>query len=486
MNPGMPFRLGAQVRQQMRKSAFADVPSPSNPTPQGPISVAPTSAPHHCGQPLHRDCPPPAPPRRRSSLRRRVCLLLLGVVAALLVLETAVRALVPVSDFFWEWDPLLGTKLTANKRGRWVVRGLLDTQVVTNSHGFRDRERAYEKPPQRQRVVLLGDSFLEALQVPFEHSLPYLLEEALRQRGFDVEVLNLGISGYGTAREYLLLREKGLRYQPDLVVLFFTGNDVSDNSASLQGLPHVPYPIRNGRGQLLRDPHGEPLFTTPSDAPNRLGPLASLLRRHAKSYRLLREAVDAWPGLHAFLYRTRLVSTPPEPVNQVRPDNLGYYELYRVEDRGPWADAWSVTFSFILELRRLATRHGARFGVVVIPFAWEVYPQWRQSLLRRLPASEGLSLDFDRPARRLGSFLAASRIPHRVLLEDFRTAASHRAHLYLPGDGHWSAAGHQLATELITDTVATWLARSIVQTSKHDRAATPQYAEPPFSPSPPR
>ena len=50
--------------------------------------------------------------------------------------------------------------------------------------------------------LVLGDSFMEALQVPFEESFPYLLGTGLRQAtGKQVEVINAAVGGWGkTAR----------------------------------------------------------------------------------------------------------------------------------------------------------------------------------------------------------------------------------------------------------------------------------------------
>ena len=59
------------------------------------------------------------------------------------------------------------------------------------------------------------------------------LADLLAPRG--VEVLNLGVGGYGTAQQLLTLEEDGLRYRPDLVVLgFFLGNDVQNNSRAIE------------------------------------------------------------------------------------------------------------------------------------------------------------------------------------------------------------------------------------------------------------
>ena len=55
--------------------------------------------------------------------------------------------------------------------------------VRINSHGFRDRERSYDKPEGTSRIVVLGNSWTEALQVPLEKTCPALLESDLQKYG---------------------------------------------------------------------------------------------------------------------------------------------------------------------------------------------------------------------------------------------------------------------------------------------------------------
>ncbi len=100
------------------------------------------------------------------------------------------------------------------------------------------------KPPGSFRVAVLGDSFIEAFQVPDEQTFCARLESGLQDcsalAGRQVEVLNFGVSGYGTAQELLMLRHYVWQYQPDLVLLaFFPGNDLRNNSAELE-----PYKVR--------------------------------------------------------------------------------------------------------------------------------------------------------------------------------------------------------------------------------------------------
>jgi len=47
--------------------------------------------------------------------------------------------------------------------------------------------------------------------------------------GREVQVLNAGVRGYGTDQSYLYYRERGRAFEPDVVVLFHSGNDLTDN-----------------------------------------------------------------------------------------------------------------------------------------------------------------------------------------------------------------------------------------------------------------
>jgi lysophospholipase L1-like esterase len=94
---------------------------------------------------------------------------------------------------------------------------------ASNSLGFRDREHAVAKPPGVYRIVVLGDSIAAGLHVERNQDIfPPILEQLLGARGLRAEVINLAVSGYNTQQEVEMLREKGLRYNPDLVLVAYT------------------------------------------------------------------------------------------------------------------------------------------------------------------------------------------------------------------------------------------------------------------------
>jgi hypothetical protein len=106
----------------------------------------------------------------------------------------------------------------------------VDVEFRINNQGMRaDRDYAYEKPEGVQRIVCLGDSFTAGYEVEQDETFSAVLERELNARGYRVEVLNAGVSGFSTAEQLLYLERELYRYDPDVVVLSFFANDLADN-----------------------------------------------------------------------------------------------------------------------------------------------------------------------------------------------------------------------------------------------------------------
>lgn len=94
---------------------------------------------------------------------------------------------------------------------------------ASNRLGFRDVDHEVAKPPGVYRIVVIGDSIAAGLKVDrFEDTFPALLDERLKAQGVKAEVISLAVSGYNTQQEVETLREKGLQYEPDLVLLSYS------------------------------------------------------------------------------------------------------------------------------------------------------------------------------------------------------------------------------------------------------------------------
>lgn len=106
---------------------------------------------------------------------------------------------------------------------------LMGVPVSINKDGLRDRDYPVERTAAR-RYVFLGDSLTMGWGVKAEESFAKRLEAKLAAQG-PTEVLNFGHGNYNTVQEVNLFLDKGLKYKPDAVVLFYFINDAEPTPA---------------------------------------------------------------------------------------------------------------------------------------------------------------------------------------------------------------------------------------------------------------
>jgi len=115
-------------------------------------------------------------------------------------------------------NPLIGHVHKPNSSMR-----LMDVMVNINSDGLRDKEYPVKKED-KYRIIFIGDSLTFGWGVEQEDTFQYLLEESLNNQ-FPVEIINFGTGNYNTEQEVNLFFDKGLKYKPDKVVVFYFIND---------------------------------------------------------------------------------------------------------------------------------------------------------------------------------------------------------------------------------------------------------------------
>jgi hypothetical protein len=99
----------------------------------------------------------------------------------------------------------------------------------SNSKGLRGKaEFQYERSARKQRMVVLGDSFTFGEEVSDDETYSHYLQASLP----GTEILNFGVQGYGHDQMLLYLREEGVKYHPDVVVLGFAYLDIYRNIES--------------------------------------------------------------------------------------------------------------------------------------------------------------------------------------------------------------------------------------------------------------
>ncbi len=304
-------------------------------------------------------------------------------------------------------------------------------RITRNALGMNDVEHG-PKRPRGKRVLFLGDSFVEALQVPLEQAHHRLAERLLAERSPSVEVVAAGIGGWSLAQELLFLEREGVRLEPDIVVAFwFPGNDLSDV------LPARRYQTCRGRNCFA------PYFAPPAGAlektPWRSAPVAPLGIGGDRSHRKVQARALSAMYLGSALWR-RLAPLFPPRYPGYKVTESSFYEEPASYEEGV---AWSLTEALYDRLR--ASAAPARLVVILVP--------QRSSMERRLDGETTPR----HPARGLAKRLEARGIPYLDLEPVFT------AHLAAGGeaptwpDSHWTETGNRIAAEAEARFLASFL-----------------------------
>ncbi|MCI0454151.1 MAG: SGNH/GDSL hydrolase family protein [Candidatus Dadabacteria bacterium] len=133
-----------------------------------------------------------------------------------------------------------------------------DLKLSFNSRGFRDRDHSFEKDEGTKRIIFLGDSYTAGIQYSNDEIFTSLFEKRLNAIVADkikYEVINASVPAWATDQQYIYLKEEGMRYHPDYVLLMIAPNDIRETygkkffylengNLKERGAPPIPWKAR--------------------------------------------------------------------------------------------------------------------------------------------------------------------------------------------------------------------------------------------------
>ena len=347
-------------------------------------------------------------------------------------------------SFFMIPDPLLGWKNKPLASGVFNEEG--EAQVDINSDGLRGPEVVKPKPKDTFRIALLGDSFTIAVQVPLEQTYAKVMERELNQNcqalaGQKVEVLNFGVNGYGTAQQFLTLREKALEFEPDLVMLgYFIGNDVTENSKQLENILLRPFFIKDEKGELVLDTSFNQLDL-----------------RSANTY--LVTSIDRLPAW--LVNKVKILQIIKKAEYNYRKQNLAKkYEDIRANNfieppNKDWEEAWEITEMLVAAMASESQKKNVDFIAFTIGTTVQAHPE---KLRREGYRSVYKITNLFYPGERIKAVGDRFGFPVYNLEKDFQAYVD-KTQECLHGftneycGGHWNDKGHRLAGTILADNV---------------------------------
>ena len=287
----------------------------------------------------------------------------------------------------------LDFKLVPNFKGRMV--GEYNVEVNVNSDGLRD----YEHTPNKNfKILALGDSMAFGHGVELGKTFPSVIEKQL-----NVEIIKAGVPAYGQDNELSYYTTKGIKYNPDAVIIFYYPNDNDDNSGNTDR--KIAY------GNLIQ------------------------------KYRY--ESLPNWKlYVYTKLYRTNLLRlikgtyTSFTSLFNKRTDLIEHRIFFKNQSRE--SSDWAKTFALFKEFKKNAGH--TKLIIVYIPDKRQIYPD-------NYPKLFDSNSDMDRPNKVLGDVALSINVTYIDVTKELRSLND--SELYFKHDPHLTEKGHEIFGDLV-------------------------------------
>ena len=321
--------------------------------------------------------------------------------------------------------------------------------MKVNDQGLRDVPHTYQKEEGIYRILTVGDSFTLGHGVELEEIYMKQLEKMLNQRRWDkvkkVEVVNGGgASGYSQDTQYLFVKNEGLKYHPDMVIVgLFAYNDVVEIEVS-------------SNWEKQKDGLPEKISTEHYYLVSRkYTPVRKFLYKVISYSRLLTKVNDI---VATFRYRFVI---PPDRKKELDPtqkqdyDGFGFFREKMSLSTQEGFEKWKRV---IQGLKKLCDSNGVELVVMLIPMDMQIYfEEGYKTLSPQLQSTitpEMMKADWSQ--KRLTGFMKNQSIPYVDLLPVFRERSNEYkgTEVYFNYDKHWRPLGHRIAAESLFNFVS--------------------------------
>ena len=264
---------------------------------------------------------------------------------------------------------------------------------------------------------------MEANQVAFKDSFTSLLEAKLKsETSRQVEVINAGVSGWGTDDELAYLTRYGFRFHPDLVLVGMTlHNDVQDN---------------------LREE-----FHSYVD-----GNLREKSVKEIPSLDFVLLEIKEFLASHSHLYQAILRAKRASWIkNEAKTLNTHVVGLIEKEQTESIKRGWGMTQLLFRKMKQRCSEMGAPLVVFLIPLRIQISDINLQRFLESHDMNRNRII-LDKPQRTMRQIGSVEGIMVIDMLANFRQKEKMTPdQLYLVEDGHWTAVGHRLASDIVAN-----------------------------------
>jgi len=273
--------------------------------------------------------------------------------------------------YIWLPDDYLGRIHAANSH--FVYKEDFSREFLirrkTNTLGLIGEEISIQRPEDIFRILVLGDSFTEALQVKegknFCEQLQYLLNHNRILKNKYCQVVNAGVADYSTISEYLYFKRELVKLNPNVVILQLFANDIfEDNKARATGIfGKDNSPLKLNRYFIKSYLENPIVANKVSKFQNYFYKFKRFLLKKSKFFQLIVRARSK------FYNRTQIhqhMTNLPE-FNDANQFFIIQEKNPLFQDKNFVDKTWKNTTKYILAIKKLAEQNNAIFFAFLIP-----------------------------------------------------------------------------------------------------------------------
>lgn len=355
----------------------------------------------------------------------RFLLVITSLTITLLLLEGLLRLFLPQPTI---WDPTLAWE-PVDGLGWWhqpnlditLNTGEGDIRFITDAQGY--RIGSTPTPSADFKILAIGDSFIEAVQVNYEQMMTSLLAESLtEQLGQTVVAVPVGLGGYGPNQYLIAAQKEFAREEYDLLLVFVTiGNDLESE-------------------RITHFPPTATLYPPKLDISQGWSYNQYALASRAQAYLSQHSHLYVFLKTQLYFAQTRAGVTAP---------------AWPSESTIAQADnpRWQVTGQILRDIASEADAHGTPTLFVLIPAPYQVYEAELTALMQAIGGDTSL-VDVWQPTRLMEAELAPAELMLLDPLPALQTANAETGQpLYGRIDRHFTPYGHQVMADFLETAV---------------------------------
>ena len=339
-----------------------------------------------------------------------------------------------------------------NLAGQFVPHGrIYQTQEgyadgSTNRYGWYYPE--FNLDPAVHKIVLLGNSYVQALQVNHDQHMGLLLEGMLNDESQTVMALGYPDYGLTFAEPILFPFTVGPLKPNEVIVLFHLANDIQTTTAPEDRLPFY---VQDDNGVVNLHPNNvlqaDQLWHASITGYEPLSPILTL-QSQLFTLRLLD---DGWRSLRGQAQRVPTYPTNVASASEVAPFGASSFAFERAGN--PQTEhARTITTQFLKQFKIYLAQQGVTLRLVTIPYFPAQF--YAQNSSRNWSTEIG-PYDLLKPERELADFAQGNGIDFLPMGAYMQAAGLSveevRALYFKAGVGHLTPAGHELFARAIHD-----------------------------------